>query len=307
MKDQEPNNKFIGPLFIVGLSRSGTKLIRDLLNNNTRVSLPQIESHFLPKILADERMTINKAHEIISESLFVQRLPQYDLPTINHLIAYQRIENEAEFVEAILKYYASPNGLENWKSNTIWGDKTPSYLRHLDLLNSFFPQSKFIHIIRDPRDRALSVNLTWGKSMERATELWRREIKNASKWKLKKDRYLEIKYEDLINDAESVLKLICDFLEIDFSHQMLSLAKPSEKHGNSSRMTGVNKTNSQKFEVLKSSKIRRIEEIAFPVMKELGYEVKYAKRYKPFSEAEMFFFKFIDFFNFKIKNKQKGY
>ena len=46
---------------------------------------------------------------------------------------------------------------------SIWGDKTPGYLLHDELLMQIFPSAKFIHIIRDPRDYVLSVNHTWGK------------------------------------------------------------------------------------------------------------------------------------------------
>jgi len=307
MKNQELNNKFKGPLFIVGLSRSGTKLIRDLINNNNFVSLPNIESHFLPKILGDEKISLNNAIEIISKSLFVQRFPKNDFPSIELLEGSEKIENKIQLVEAILKYYGNIDENQKWNDNVIWGDKTPSYLRHLELLDTCFPESKFIHIIRDPRDRALSVNLTWGKSMERATELWRSEIQKASEWRSKKDHYLEIKYEDLTNDPISVLKSTCDFLGIDFSEQMLTLNKPSEKYGKSSRLKSVNKTNTQKFEVLKPSQIKRLEEIAFPVMKELGYKIIYAKKFKPYSQIEMMLYKYIDFFNFKINNKLKGY
>ena len=50
MKSDDSTRPFEGPLFIVGLPRSGTKLIRDLANRHTRIAIPVIETEFLPML-----------------------------------------------------------------------------------------------------------------------------------------------------------------------------------------------------------------------------------------------------------------
>lgn len=297
---------FKGPLFIVGLSRSGTKLIRDLLNRNENILLPEIESHFIPKILTDTKLNTKTAYKKIKRTLFVKRYSDIKYPNLEILKQFSQLRRKTELIESILKYYALV-GKEGWNNDTIWGDKTPLYLRSLDLLKTHFPTCKIIHIIRDPRDRALSVRRTWGKSMYRATEIMRKEIMDSIPWREKKDIYFEVKYEELIENPENILKQICHFLNVNFSKKMLNLSKPSEKHGKNSEKLEVNKNNKSKFLFENHNKIKRIEEIAYPIMKDLGYEIKFAKSFKPLSPILMTILRYTDHINFKISVKIKGY
>lgn len=299
-------NSFNGPLFIVGLSRSGTKLIRDLLNRNSKIAIPEIETHFIPAYLAENKQGLEELYDSIEKSSFVKRFPNKAYPSLKELGEIKSLVDNTDLIESVLKYYAIEEN-EEWDNELIWGDKTPSYLRHLDFLKAKFPSCKFIHIIRDPRDRALSVNKTWNKSMYRATELWRREIENSSKWRNNKNDYFEFKYEQLLEDSEGVLKKVCSFLGIDFSQQMLELSKPSEKYGSNSNRTGVGTQNTSKYLNENPQVIKRIEEIGFPVMKKMGYKIEYAKKYKPFPDYKMFYFKVIDYLNFKVSVVKKGY
>lgn len=299
------SEKFTGPLFIVGLSRSGTKLIRDLINRNNYVSVPENESHFIPKILS-KSLSVHDAHQYISKTLFVKRQKQLPFPSLEYLKKVGTINSTGELIENILKYYA-PENIEKWSTEIIWGDKTPLYLRHIDIIKKYFPTCKIIHIIRDPRDRAISVKKTWGKSMYRTTEKWRNELENAEKWRNDKSFFFEFKYEELINEPKIKLSEICEFLNIPFQQEMLQLKKPSEKHGDTSNKTTVDKKNTSKYLDFNSSTIKRIEEIALPMMEEFGYTPLYAKKHKKFSPIMMEVLKYSDFIHFKISNKIKGY
>jgi hypothetical protein len=300
------NNNFQGPLFIVGLSRSGTKLLRDLLNRNDLVNIPEIETHFIPGLLNDSTISINKAHSLVSKSLFRRRFENLEFPTIEKLQTIKQVETITDYIEAILKYYGVKGG-EIWNKNTIWGDKTPLYLRHLNSLKKAFPSAKVIHIIRDPRDRAISVKKTWNKSMYRTTEKWKREIENAQFFKDDNDFYFELKYEDLLGSTAVKLKEICVFLGIDFQEKMLTLEKPSEKHGDNKQVLTVNSKNSKKFLEYNKEIIKRIEEIAFPLLEIYDYTPVYAKQHKAYPNHLMELKKYSDYINFKISNKIKGY
>ena len=65
------NNKC---LFIVGASRSGTKLLRDLLNNHSKIRIPNIESQFIIDLLKINNKNPNKTRNIILKSTFIARL-----------------------------------------------------------------------------------------------------------------------------------------------------------------------------------------------------------------------------------------
>lgn len=299
-------NNFLGPLFIVGLSRSGTKLLRDLLNRNDLVSIPEIETHFIPSLLDQPNLSFDKAHDIVSKSLFRRRFPNITFPSIETLQSIKSLKSINDYIEVILKYYGVQGDVE-WNSSVIWGDKTPLYLRHLNTLKRAFPKSKVIHIIRDPRDRAISVKKTWNKSMYRTTEKWRRELENAQPFKNETDFYFELRYEDLLSSPELKLKEITSFLNIEFQQKMLELKKPSEKHGDNKQKLTINSNNSQKFLDYDRETIKRIEEIAFPYLKMYNYDPVYAKKHKPYPELMMEVKKYSDYINFKLSNKIKGY
>ncbi|MEX1193381.1 MAG: sulfotransferase [Brumimicrobium sp.] len=300
------NNKFNGPLFIVGLSRSGTKLLRDLLNRNNLINIPVIETHFIPNILKQENISLDEVEDIIKTSKFRERQQNIPFPKRDELMSFNKIETVKDYIEAALKYYGV-HGRQKWNEGAIWGDKTPLYLRHLDILKNEFPEGKVIHIIRDPRDRALSVKKTWNKSMLRTTEKWRCELENAQFFKNETDFYFELRYEDLLASPKTKLQEICDFLGISFQHKMLELEKSSEKHGDNKQKLTVNSQNSKKFLDYNNSIIKRIEEIAFPYLETYNYEPLYAKKHKPYPRYLMELKKYSDFINFKISNKRKGY
>lgn len=105
-----------------------------------------------------------------------------------------------------------------------WGDKTPSYVSEMDVLWKLFPNAKFIHLVRDGRDVALSLKrVSWGGNhLPRNAEDWRRKTELAHKMgAMIPGNFLEARYEDLVRDTEAVLRRICAFLGETFEPQML--------------------------------------------------------------------------------------
>lgn len=123
-----------------------------------------------------------------------------------------------ENMERLLRLYAGGSGCD-----CIWGDKTPTYLGHLPILREAFPAAKFLHIIRDPRDRASSVRKAWGGDALIVSENWREGVGRAMRIgrALGADAYHEIKYESLLAAPEQELRAVCAFLELAFDPAML--------------------------------------------------------------------------------------
>ena len=97
-----------------------------------------------------------------------------------------------------------------------WGEKTPTYVQKMKLIQRAIPEARFVHVIRDGRDVALSVldrtvrDLTAGDIAKR----WQKKITKAREDSPKLDHYIEIRYEDLILDTEPVLRRVCEFIEL---------------------------------------------------------------------------------------------
>lgn len=283
-------SKFTGPLFILGMPRSGTKLLRDLLNQNPKIGIPPAETNFIPYMIkrfgnAPSFENDNEFDRFLKElrkTTFWEWMKPYGL-----VFRKEYLDKEADkkswnsIFEVILRYYAPFGRSEDF----IWGDKSPTYLCHMILLKKIFPEAKFLHIIRDPRDCCLSTKKAWGKNLYRTAELWRRTLKNAKfdGCKLGKD-YMEVLYEALLDDPEKVMRSICDFVGCDFNLAMTELKKPSENLGDTKGQARIVKNNKKKYIIeLSSSEIKRIEEIVYPVAKALPYKFEHDVEFKPLS------------------------
>lgn len=267
-------------IFIIGMPRSGTKLIRGLLNGHPQISILDIETEFLPYWEKNwsvwggaDKLRIYKNfyrfyNKIVRFPYFLYKHSQGEL--ISPEGWYNQCENFkiSGVFEALAKYDA------NADKDIIWGDKSPGYIRHILLIKKHFPEAKIIHIVRDARDYCLSINKAWGKNMLRAAQRWAADVAKAREEGRKfQNDYYEIKYENLLEDPERHLRNICSFLGIEYDKTMLELKKPTENIGDTKGKTIVFKRNTNKYKtMMKHSLRRKIEHIAFPELLESGYE-----------------------------------
>jgi len=96
--------------------------------------------------------------------------------------------------------------------------------RFFNRIPDLFPEAKFIHIVRDPRDVARSsIGMGWAGNVYHGVEHW---IDTESSWNKLVEAWpsgkmIEIRYEDLVSAPELALERICDFLGIEYSKKML--------------------------------------------------------------------------------------
>jgi len=275
---------FKGPLFVVGMSRSGTTLLREILNRNPEVGIPSSESLFIPYIIHRfrdkpfplEQKLVQEFRNIIKESSFYNKLRANGLvlqdSEFDHMLKLKSLE---ETIEALMRFFIAS---DTKKYGFIWGDKSPNYLLSIALLKSFFPSARFIHIIRDPRDRALSAHKAWGANLYFAAERWHKSIKTARMQGQKSgDDYLEVFYEKFTGAPDKGIEQICKFLDINYDESMLELKSPVEKYhteidAETRNTTRIVSDNTKKYiHELNPDQIKRIDEIVFPVAHVLGY------------------------------------
>ena len=296
------SNSFNGPLFIIGMPRSGTKLLRELLNLNTVIGIPSWESHFIPYMTKKygieknfyKKSDLKQFYRDFTQTTFFEGMKGFDyILEFKELHQNAKKDNISNLFEFILKFYAP----KNRKDGFIWGDKTPGYIKHVLLLKTLYPGSKFLHIIRDPRDVALSVRKTWMKSIYRASERWRDTINEVTKSVTKNNKIdmLFIHYENLIENTEEIIKEICIFLEINYSESMIKLKSPTENYGSATGKVGILKENKNKFKkFLSKNEIKRIEEIIYPIGIKYGYKMLYAEKFKKLNLFDKIIYKIYD-------------
>ncbi len=271
------HSNFYGPLFIVGMPRSGTKLLRSILNKHSRICIPEIETEFLfywiNKINKfgdlNEFSNFKKFYEwTIRLPYFIYRKERCELIDVNDWYASCGTFNVQDIFKALI---CTDECIEK---DQIWGDKSPSYLTHVFDLKKLYEEAKFIHIVRDVRDYCLSINYAFGKNMYRAAQRWADDITTSMEQgqDLKKS-YIQMRYEDLITQPEENIRRICTFLDIKYEADMIQLSASTENIGSAKNTRGILKTNKKKYvEQMSPSIRRRIETIAGGVLKKLGYE-----------------------------------
>ena len=281
--------RFSGPLFIVGKPRSGTKLLRTLLNEHPLVAIPISETNFFPLMIdtfgdppaLDREDEFASFYKMFSDSVFFDWRRKH-----NVVLAPEELRQRANLnswpsiFETILKYYA-PKRIDK---GVIWGDKSPSYLRHIPLIKSLFPTARFLHIIRDPRDHCLSVRKAWGKHVYRTADVWQKDVSvaRADGAELGLD-YCEVTFESLLEDTEQTLRDVCEFLDIEYTDRMLNLSVSHEDRGDAKGELKIIANNKAKYSSLGRAVIKRIEEIVYPTAAAVGYEPDYADQFRPLS------------------------
>lgn len=205
--------------FIVGCGRSGTTLLRSILDSHADLAIPG-ENEFL---LAEfKRATPFTRGEQLPSAQIEELLKHY--PTVHATLAVP-LEGTpqhltlSDWVHHSYRLYAEGFG------KSRFGDKTPGLVLYLERLADVIPDAVFIHLIRDGRDVAEAfLAHAWGpRTIGQAASAWREHVcaGRAAGLRLPHHRYLELRYEDLVDDPEASIRAVCDFIALDFNPAML--------------------------------------------------------------------------------------
>ena len=209
-----------GPVFVVGMWRSGTSLLYALLNQHSQIGL-MYESDML----------------VLSPLFFIPRKSAWWLNKVdswNGALSRHKIDPDAidpdirdlpNAFRAVAEQYAQQKGA------TIWGCKSPTYYDCMNQLADYYPQAKFIVIWRDPADVLRSIVRAAEKSPWfarpgidlRALLGYRRMKQEADQLQRRGAAVYQLHYDDLVHDPAAVLSSICDFIGISFEPRMTSL------------------------------------------------------------------------------------
>lgn len=215
------------PVIILGHGSSGTSILATLLREYLHISFGT-ESQFIvrfSKMLPcfgdlSHRRNLRRLVEAISQERWFSRCRKkwgFEL-NIDQVVGDVQGNLESpdyrQVLDAIFLQLARHNGLA-----PRWGDKTPEYVNHLDCIGRLFPDAKFIHLIRDGRDVALSVmGRYWGpKNIYTAAHQWRYAIDQVDRFSqsLRAGQFLEMTYEEFLSEPVRSFERLIEFLEID--------------------------------------------------------------------------------------------
>jgi hypothetical protein len=208
--------------FICGVNRSGTTLLRLMLDAHPEMAIPP-ETHFVPDLIKElpDDPTVDRAIAVITAQ---REWADFGF-TEDELRARFEALPEVSARNVIRDFFTAYG--ERF-AKTRWGDKTPKYVRSMRPIQRTIPEARFVHVIRDGRDIALS---RWdqrsrrgleGPPVERIAAQWEKKIRRAQSDAPRLRHYVEVRYEDLIADTEPTLRRVCEFIELEFDPEMLS-------------------------------------------------------------------------------------
>lgn len=199
------------PIFIVGVGRSGTSLLQGMLNSHKEISFPP-ETHFIRSYISR-----NKILEDVKEKL----LNDKDLLKLNiplEIVFSESTNLNNFYIKLLIRYMRKQN-------KKIVGDKDPKNIEYLKLIHSIFPNAIIIHIYRDPRAVIASrMKAKW--SLDKP--FWQHLLAYKSQLNYGRNigkelftNYIEIKYENLVQDPVYELEYLCKSINLEFDNNMI--------------------------------------------------------------------------------------
>jgi hypothetical protein len=255
-------------VFVVGLSRSGTTLMRNVLNAHSKVAICP-ENHFLGHLLPSEGVRhklrrfgdlsddanvaalvdflysgeLERSSKLRSQSRLwtwvVRRLPREELEY--RILASDR--SDRAIFSALMDAYADRRG------KTVKGEKTPAHLRYVPTLLAWYAKGRVVHMMRDPRGIFVSELRRRRKSpgglpyrllagagslltafvLVETTLAWAEGALRAATYRRRYvGRYRLVKFESLVRQPRPEVEAICGFLGLSYEAAMLEQAVVSE-------------------------------------------------------------------------------
>mgnify|MGYP000019847739 CR=1 FL=1 len=209
--DDNTLNTFNAPFILSGCRRSGTTLLTLLLTHHPKIFLAG-EMHFVFDYL-------NAAEGLPSVDFYYKQV-EHDRRFLLWNVNFKKLS----FTDLVNDFIRQKHKKEGNDKPIVGVCAHDNFLSVLKL----WPKAKFVHIVKDPRDVASSyVSAGWAGNVWYGVDPW---IKTQTQWgyikrHLSVDRYIEVKFEDLVEDTPTVLNKICEFMGIDYSQEMFAYTK----------------------------------------------------------------------------------
>lgn len=221
------------PVFILGTERSGSNLLRLILNSHSHIAVPHpphIVKYFAP---------LEPLYGDLSKDAAFRRLVDDVLRLLDtHIYAWEipidveAIVRTAQPRNAFGIYVALYDQYKAHHGKPRWGCKSTFMIDHVEEILARFPGAKLLFLVRDPRDVAVSSRKSVFSTFHPwyTAQLWRDQQDAGIRWldQLPGTTIQLLHYERLVGDPEGQTRRICDFLEEPFEPGMLRFFETDE-------------------------------------------------------------------------------
>ena len=280
------------PIFMIGIQRSGSNLLRLMLNELPEIAAPHpphILQRMMPlvphygdlnrkkafSLLVDDVCRLVESNPVPWEGVVLDR---------GNVAARCRKRNLVAVFGAVYDVMAEAQGAKTWCCKSL------ANICYLPQIKDYFTDAKYIYLYRDGRDVATSFSKAvvgekhfyhiakeWNEAQQLALD-FRKEVPAK--------RFFNLSYEDLTTETEKAVRALCGFLGVAYKSSMLEFYKSGEAKRAASASNlwenvtnPVMKQNSRKFlKEAREEDIRIFESVAGSSMDSLGYERLFAKK-----------------------------
>lgn len=219
-------------IFVGGMPRSGTSLMRDILGSHPDVAMFFGELPLWRELAAAHAGgNLARAADrdaLIRDLVTHPRMERAQMTLDGGALAAALAKEPAVSLGTVfahaLRQYARREGKPRW------GVKDPRSEFHADQILAELPAARVVHMLRDPRDVLASQRAIWGSRAQHivsTTHDWRRSAALARRHQaVHRGSYAVVRYEDLVTDPARVVRDLCLTLDLDYRPVMLDLAEP---------------------------------------------------------------------------------
>lgn len=267
------------PVFVVGMNGSGTTMLLDCLGRHPQLYAFPRETRLIPYLMARQErlgdLTVDANFKALWDEVLgleVFRIVNGHVPVPLPDDWRDQPRSLAGVLDAVMRGFAAPQGKRRWC------EKTPQHVQHVVALAAEFPRAKFIHVIRDGRDCAASFHRRWRREPELTVFRWKKVVSMGRDQgrAIGDGRYLEVRYEDLTQAPEPLLRRICQFLSLSFHPAMLQSNQPyMERAAGSPADRGLRQNSGKWRQHFPERTVERLEKIAGRTLASCGYETRH--------------------------------
>jgi hypothetical protein len=257
------------PIVLGGCGRSGTTLLRLMLDSHRRICCGP-ESSLFRRRAVDTRWLADRfgfGHDEVRA-------------------IYDAAVSRPAFIEGFAALCMRKAG------KARWAEKTPRNISRIDEIFRCFPAARFVHVLRDGRDVACSLRthprhkvlngelVPTGirKPIAGCARRWVRDIDSSRRW-WGDPRFMTVRYEDLVLNARPALEGLMKFLDEDWDEAMLAHAAADSPFRDATRFAqnpealgAVSTASLSRWQRDLDERDKRIfKRIAGPLLVELGY------------------------------------
>jgi hypothetical protein len=296
-----------GPILAVGPSRSGTSVVREILNRHTGVWIVR-ETHYFDdlrtRFAGRERGPLSDDERRSCEDYFLKighRAYGAESDPEQSLVARADLAALAEELgggpDAHFEAFCRLDAVSHGRTDVRWGEKTPRHVFRIAEMLAAFPSARIVCLIRDPRAVVASYR-DWTRRKELSPDLdtpWTADRRRARRsyhvvlgslmWRAAtnaaiaaqrsfgSDRVYHLRYEGLLTEPEACVRGLCSWLDLEYQPSMLDvpLVQSSYRAGGDSR--GISTEPLERWrERLSPVEIAAVQSTCGTVMRGLGYE-----------------------------------